>query len=58
MVGAEDAVKNYFIEKVFRENITSSMRSFLLEQNSANKAIEEVAKVLVNRRNSKKLSIC
>lgn len=46
MVGAEDAVKNYFIEKVFRENITSSMRSFLLEQNSANKAIEEVAKVL------------
>jgi hypothetical protein len=46
MLGAAEEVKTYFVEKVFRENLTPSMRSFLLEQNHGDKSIDEISKLL------------
>lgn len=46
MTGAAQDVKTYFIEKVFRDNLTPSMKSFLLEQNSSDKSIEDISKLL------------
>ena len=46
MDGAAEEVKTYFVEKIFKENLTPSMRSFLLEQNSASKSIDEISKLL------------
>ena len=46
MVDADPAVKKYFIEKTFNENLTPMMRSFLLEQDSATKSIDEISKIL------------
>ena len=46
MEGAAADVKTYFIEKIFRDNLTPTMRSFLLEQNYEDKSIEEISKLL------------
>ena len=43
IIDADPAIKKYFLEKTFNENVTPSMRSFLLEQNSSKKSIEDIS---------------
>jgi hypothetical protein len=46
MIGADSAVKTHYVDKIFHENLPPTVRSFLLEQNSIHKSIEEIAKLL------------
>ena len=54
MAGKEQSVKTHFIDSAFRKNLTPSIREFLVDQDSQNKSIEDIASLLDRRKKYKK----